>query len=113
MTKPTDSLDGTLLEYTYEELGTVQVIFKSGRIAFEWIAGPLKGEKGENFEYRSKRLADQQFFVNWHEPDARGFVTVVYDLNKGTVCSSVLAAYGTENEQRLFETATIHRVEHR
>jgi hypothetical protein len=38
-------------------------------------------------------------------------VTVVYDFENGTVVSSVLAAHGTDEEQRLFETATINRVE--
>jgi hypothetical protein len=107
----TDHLDGTLLEYTYDALGTVRVTFKTVRVGFEWLAGPLQGEKGEGFEYRALRLGDQQFFVNWHEPDVPGFVTIVYDLANGTACSSVLAAYGTEAEQRFFETATINRVE--
>ena len=47
MPEPTDSFDNILLEYTYDALGTVRVSFKSGRIDFEWIAGPLKGEQGE------------------------------------------------------------------
>lgn len=111
MPEPTDDLDNTLLEYTYDELGTVRVMFNSGRVGFEWLAGPLQGERGDDFEYRALKLADQQFFVNWHEPDVRGFVTIVYDLGKRTACSSVLAAYGTESEQRLFETARINRIE--
>ena len=111
MPESTDDLDNTLIEYTYDELGTVRVIFKDGRVGFEWLAGPFQGEKGGDFEYRAMKLADQQFFVNWHEPDLPGFVTIVYDLGQHTACSSVLAAYGTESEQRHFEAARINRIQ--
>ena len=111
MTEAKDGLDGTVLEYTYEELGRARATFQGGQVAFEWLEGPLEGERGEGYEYRFQKLGDQQFFVNWHEPEHPGLVTLVYDFGQRTVASSVLAFYGTENEQRLFETATIHTVE--
>ena len=107
----TDVLDGTLMVYTYPEMGTVRVSFDSGSVSFEWIAGPLKGEAGENFPYRARKAGDDQFFVNWHEPDARGFVTLYIDFKAEQVCSSVLAAYATDDEQVFFHSASIDRVE--
>ena len=103
-------LDGTLLEYTYPELGTVIVEFYNGLMRFEWIAGPLKGEVGKDFVYRARELGESRYFVSWHEPEQRGFVTLFADLEKGSVCSSVLAGYATEDEQVLFHEATIQRV---
>jgi hypothetical protein len=104
-------LDGTLMSYSYPEMGTVRVTYRNGRVSFEWIDGPLKGQAGEDFAYRARKVGDDQFFVNWHEPDAHGFVTLHIDFQRGAVHSSVLAAYATDDEQVLFHRASIHRVE--
>jgi len=104
-------LDGKLLVYTYPEMGTVRVSFDNGSVSSEWIAGPLKGEAGEDFAYRARKVGSDQFFVNWHEPDAHGFVTLHIDFEAGCVHSSVLAAYATSDEQVLFHRASVDRVE--
>jgi len=107
----TDILDGTLMVYTYNELGTVRVSYDNGCVSFDWVAGRLKGETGENFEYRARKVGDDQYLVNWHEPDTHGFVTLFIDFKAGSVHSSVLAAYATDDEQVLFHSACIDRVE--
>lgn len=107
----TGILDGTVMMYTYPEMGTVRVSFDGGTVKFEWIAGPLQGEAGEGFAYRARAVGDDQFFVNWHEPDAHGFVTLHIDFKAEHVHSSVLAAYATDEEQILFHKASIDRVE--
>lgn len=107
----TGVLDGTQILYTYSELGTVHVSFDNGRVSFKWIAGALKGEAGEDFAYRARKVGDDQFLVNWHEPDAHGFVTLYIDFKTGRVHSSVLAAYASDDEQILFHSASIDRVE--
>ena len=107
----TGILDGTLMVYTYPEMGTVRVSFENGSVSFEWVAGPLKGEAGEDFAYRARKIGDDQFFVNWHEPEAHGFVTLHIDFKAEQVHSSVLAAYSTEDERVFFHRASIERVE--
>jgi hypothetical protein len=107
----TGILDGTLMVYTYPEMGTVRVSFNNGSVSFEWIAGPIKGEAGEDFAYHARKVGDNQFFVNWHEPDAHGFVTLHIDFKAEHVHSSVLAAYATDDEQILFHKASIDSVE--
>lgn len=104
-------LDGTLMSYSYPEMDTVRVTYRNGCVSFEWIDGPLKVQAGEDFAYRARKDGDDQFFVNWHEPDARGFGTLHIDFQRGRVHSSVLAAYATDDEQVLFHRASIHRVE--
>lgn len=107
----TGILDGTSMVYTYPEMGTVSVSYRNGSVSFEWIAGPLEGEAGQDFAYRARKLGDGRFFVNWHEPDAHGFVTLHIDLQTNRVHSSVLAAYATNEERILFHRASIDRVE--
>ena len=108
----TDALDGTRLNYTYAEMGTVVVQLIGGKIGFEWIDGPLAGEAADGFDYRARQVGDEQYFVNWHEPEARGFVTLYLDLKNDFACSSVLAGYATDSEQVLFHSASINSVEH-
>jgi hypothetical protein len=107
----TGLLDGTLMVYTYPEMGTVSVSYRNGSVSFEWVDGPLKGEAGKDFAYRARKVGDEQFFVNWHEPDAHAFVTLHIDFQTDRVHSSVLAAYATDEEQVLFHRASIDRVE--
>ena len=109
----TDMLDGTTMRYTYKEMGAVRVSYDNGCISFEWVAGPLQGENGEGFTYRARKVGDGQYFVNWHEPDLPGFVTLYIDFDAGVVHGSVLAAYASDNEQIHFDTASIDRVEKR
>ena len=59
---------------------------------------------------RARQVGDDKFFVNWHEPDAHGFVTLYIDFNSGHVHSAVLAAYASEEEQVLFHSASIESV---
>jgi hypothetical protein len=104
-------LDGTVFRYTYIELGTVVVEFYKGLVSFEWLDGALCGEVGEDFPYRAKQLNDHQFIANWHEPEARGFVTIFIDLSQRKVYSSVLASYATEDEQIWLHEARLHEFE--
>ena len=107
----TNALDGKRLNYTYAEMGTVVVKLLSGKLGFEWIEGPLIGEAADGFDYRARQVGDEQYFVNWHEPEARGFVTLYLDLKNKFACSSVLAGYATDSEQVLFHSASINSIE--
>ena len=104
-------LYGAEFEYAYAELGTVIVNFYDGLVKFNWIDGPLAGESGSDFPYRVKQLSDDQFLANWHEPKARGFVTLFIDLAERRVYSSVLASYATPEEQVWLHEATLKRSE--
>ena len=103
-------LDGITMQYTYAEMGTVRSTYKDGCISFEWLEGPLKGESGSGFLYRAREVGDQRFFVNWHEPDMPGFVTLLIDFEAGQVHSSLIAAYGSDAEQIHFDSAAIDEV---
>lgn len=107
----TGALDGKRLNYTYTEMGTVVVQLKAGKLGFEWIDGPLAGQSGKGFDYRARQVGEERYFLSWHEPEARGFVTLYLDLKKGFACSSVLAGYATEDERALFHSASINSIE--
>ena len=103
----TNILDGTKMQYTYSEMGTVRTSYADGLISFEWLAGPLAGESGEGFAYHAREVGEGRYFVSWHEPEVPGFVTLYIDFEAAQVYSSVLAAYSTADESIHFDIATI------
>ena len=106
-------LDGVTMQYSYAEMGTVRTVYDNGFIGFEWLAGPLQGERGDGFAYRAREVGENRFFVSWHEPELHGFVTLYIDFEAGQVHSSLIAAYASDDEQIHFATASIERVERR
>ena len=66
-------------------MGTVKVSYREGCVSFGWTDGPLKGEGGEGFAYRARKVGEEQFFVNWHEAEAHGFVTLQIDFRGGAM----------------------------
>lgn len=105
------ALDGTELEYTYTDGGSVVLNFYDGLIKYRWIAGPNEGTAGEGFQYSAKLIDDDRYMVVWRSAEARFFVTMVIDLERRALVTSALTGYGTEQEGVLFDEATIHRVE--
>ncbi len=107
----THVLDGTELEYTYTDGGSVILTFYDGSLKFLWIAGPNEGAAGEGFEYQAKTIGDDRYMVVWRMEEANNFLTMVIDLNSRTLFTSALMGYETDQEGVLFDEATIHRVE--
>lgn len=56
-------------------------------------------------------VADDVYVVNWHMTDAKNFVTLIVNLRNRSLYSSALMGYQTDQEQILFDEATIERVE--
>ncbi len=103
-------LDGTELEYTYTVRGTVVIAFYDGKLRYRWTAGPLAGTEEKDRVYRSRRIGDELYLVNWHDTENRNVVTLVINLRENVVHSSGLAGYGTVREAVLFDQAVIQRV---
>ena len=104
-------LDGTEVEYTYPDEGTVVVTFYDGLVKFNWIAGPFSGASGSDFIYRARQIAEGEFFVNWHESSTQDFVNLLINFNTGKVYGSALLRYATENESIIFDAAEIQRAD--
>ena len=105
------ALDGTELEYTYTDGGSVVLSFYDGLTKYRWIAGPNEGTAGDGFPYSAKFIGDDRYMVVWRSAESRFFVTMVINLEQRTLFTSALSGYGTEEEGVLFDEATIHRVE--
>lgn len=102
-------LDGTSMNYYYQNGGGVHVEFKEGRFNYNWIAGPYAGAEG-SVPYRSRKIGDKQYMVNMYESEAKTFVTIVFNFNQMMVSTSALLAPGTEQETILFDGGIIEHL---
>lgn len=102
-------LDGTSMNYYYQNGGGVHVEFKEGRFHYTWIAGPYSGTEG-SIPYRSRKIGDKQYMVNFYEKDTMTFVTIVFNFNQMMLSTSALLAPGTEQEAILFDGGIIEHL---
>ena len=103
-------LDGITFEYFYKEGGGLEIAFYGGKLKFEWISGPRKGNSGKDKPYQSRMIGDDVFIVNWHETDKPDFVTLIIDLKQNALYSSAILRYGKNEEMIHFKEASIRSV---
>jgi len=100
-------LDGMSFEYFYQAGGGLKIAFAEGKLQYEWISGARKGNQAANIPYQSRKIGDEVYLVNWHQPDKPDFVSLVIDLKQNRLYSSAILRYGTGNEMIHFKEATI------
>ncbi len=103
-------LDGMSFIYQYQSGAAVDISFAEGKLTYQWIAGRNAGKPAKTYSYKSRKLGDGVFYVNWHEPDFKNFITLVYNFNTNTCASSVIVNYGSENPITAFEGGIIENV---
>lgn len=102
-------LDGTTMNYYYQNGSAVHVDFKEGQFFFKWIAGPNKDAEG-NANYRSRKIGDKMYLVNFHEPSNSTFVTIVFNFNQNVISTSAIIAPHSEQEAIIFEGGIIENL---
>ncbi len=103
-------LDGTSFEYFYQTGGGLKISFADGKLQYEWIKGPRKGNKAEGIPYQSRKIGKDQFIVNWQEKGKPDFTTLVINFEQNVMHSSAILRYGTKEEMIHFNGAIIERV---
>lgn len=101
-------LDGTSMNYYYQDGSGVKVKFSKGNFHFKWILGPFKGAESTE-EYKSRKLGDKIYVVNFFMEN-KTFVTLIFNFNANVMCASVLFTPGTEQEMVLFDGGIIEHL---
>ena len=109
-TKDQHLLDGTSMDYYYQDGGGVHAEFKDGQFNFQWILGPNKGATG-SCAYRSKKIGDKLYFVNFLYKPSAAFVSIVFNFNENVISTSALIGAGTQNETIIFEGGIIEHLQ--
>ncbi|MBW1915110.1 MAG: MoaF N-terminal domain-containing protein [Deltaproteobacteria bacterium] len=108
--KPEHLLDGTTLEYYYQNGSGISIDFYDGKLRYEWIAGPPKGNMGKDIPYRSRKIGDEMYIVNFHEKHKPDFVTLIFNLKQNVMYSSAILRYGTDKEMISFSGGIVEHV---
>ena len=82
-------LDGTSMDYYYQDGSGVHVEFANGQISWKWIAGPYKGSTG-NEKYLSRKIGNKTYMINFKVTANSNFVTIVFNFNQNIMFTSAL-----------------------
>ena len=102
-------LYGTSMNYYYQNGTAVHVEFLSGQFKYKWIAGPNAGSEGQN-NYRSRKIGNKMYLVNFHEESNSTFVTIVFNFNQNVISTSAIIAPNSEQENIIFEGGIIENL---
>ena len=103
-------LDGTSLNYYYQNGGGLSVSFQDGKFNYKWIVGPRKGNSGKDIPYKSRKIGNDMYIVNFHEKHKPDFVTLIFNFEQNVMYSSAILRYGTDNEMTAFSGGIIEQV---
>lgn len=103
-------LDGTSFTYQYQSGTAIDILFADGKLTYQWIAGKNAGKPAKTYSYKSRKLDDGIYLVNWHEPKLKNHITLVYNFKNNTCASSVIVKYGNEKPVIAFEGGIIEHV---
>ncbi len=103
-------LDGTSFTFQYQNAGAMDVSFAGGNITYKWIAGRNVDEPEQTYAYKSRKLASDMYLVNWHEPDSKNYVTMVYNFANNTCAVSVISKYTSGKPFMGFQAGVIEHV---
>jgi len=102
-------LDGTAMDYHYQDGSAVHVEFNNGQFNWKWIAGAGKGDAGSE-KYMSRKIGDKTYMINFKNSVTSDFVTIVFNFNQNVIYTSALLNPKTDHEQILFEGAIIEHL---
>lgn len=103
-------LDGTSFTFQYQNAGAIDISFAEGKLTYTWIAGRQVGEPTKTYSYKSKKLDSDIYLVNWHEPDSKNYVTMVYNFKSNTCAVSVISNYASDEPFLGFQAGIIEHV---
>ncbi|WP_111710006.1 MoaF-related domain-containing protein [Lutibacter citreus] len=99
--QPEHLLDGYSLNFQYQNGTALHMEFNNGKAKYQWIAGQRKGNGNEDIPYRSSKIGDNLYLVNWHEVGLKDYLTIVFDFDKMTMHSSIIVGYENKPERTL------------
>ncbi len=102
-------LDGTTMEYYYQNGTAVHVEMANGMFSFKWIAGPNEGAEG-SAPYRSRKVSDKMYLVNFLESQSSTFETIVFNYNQNVISTSAIIAPQSDRETLIFEGGIIQNL---
>ncbi|WP_019615395.1 MoaF-related domain-containing protein [Psychromonas ossibalaenae] len=103
-------LDGSIVEYQFQHGGAVRLELYDGLLKYEWTAGPMKGNNNKDLPYRSRKIADKMYMVNWYEQSKLDYITLVLNFNNNVMHASGILNIGSEKQFSTFAGGILDEV---
>ena len=109
--KPAEHLlDGTSMNYFYQNGGGIHLELYDGMLKYEWIAGPRTGHKNQDLKYNSRKVGDKSYLVSWLEASHPDYTTLLFNFNNNVMFSSGIFRFGTKDQFVRFDGGIIENL---
>ena len=107
LAKDESLLDGTSMNYFYQTGSGIRMEFYDGKLKYEWVAGPRKGNGNQDLDYRSRKIGEKMYLISWLEASHPDYVSLIFNFNSSVVFSSGIARFGTDKQFIVFDGGII------
>ena len=105
--QPEQLLNGTSMNYYYQNGGGIHIEFYDGMLKYEWIVGPRKGHGNKDLPYSSRKIGDKMYIVSWLEVSHPDYTTLIFNFNNNVMYSSGIFRFGTKDQFTRFDGGII------
>lgn len=103
-------IDGTSMDYFYQNGGGIHIEFYDGMLKYEWIVGPRKGHGNQDLKYNSRKIGDRMYLVSWLEASHPDYTTLIFNFNNNVMYSSGIFRFGTKEQFTRFDGGIIENL---
>lgn len=100
-------LDGTSMKYYYQTGMGIHLELYGGKLKYEWISGPRKGKGNKDLAYKSRKIGDKMYMINWLEESHPDYMTLVFNFNNNVMYSSGILRFGSDKQFTVFDGGII------
>ncbi len=105
--QPEQLLNGTSMNYYYQNGGGIHIEFYNGMLKYEWIVGSRKGHKNQDLPYSSRKIGDKMYLVSWLEASHPDYTNLIFNFNNNVMYSSGIFRFGTKDQFTRFDGGII------
>ncbi len=107
---PEHLLDGTSMNYYYQNGGGIHLEIYQGMLKYEWITGPRKGHKNKDLAYSSRKIGHKMYVVSWLEESHPDYTTLIFNFDNNVMYSSGIFRFGTPKQFTRFDGGIIEEL---
>ena len=78
-------LDGTSMNYYYQNGGGIHIELYDGMLKYEWIVGPRKGNGNKDLPYTSRKIGERLYIVSWLEASHPDYTTLIFNFTNNVM----------------------------
>ena len=108
--QPEHLLDGTSMNYYYQNGGGIHIELYDGMLKYEWIVGPRKGNGNKDLPYNSRKIGERLYIVSWLEASHPDYTTLIFNFANNVMYSSGIFRFGTEDQFTRFDGGIIENL---